>query len=80
MMHQASSIGIYALLNMMMSLILIALAWWALQSFKFDLFIRDIQGAQAKLLQILLAIALGHGVARFFVDYMEWTQLLRLFF
>lgn len=79
-MDTVSSLGINALLNMILSITLIALSWWALQSFKFDLFVRDINGPQAKLLQILLAIAIGHSVTLFFVYYIQWTQMLRFFF
>lgn len=80
MIDTASSLGVHSLLNMVMSLLFIAISWWALQSFKFDLFVRDVHGPQAKLLQILLAIAIGHLVTLFFVHYIQWTQMLRLFF
>jgi uncharacterized integral membrane protein (TIGR02327 family) len=75
-----SFIGVTALINMVLSIILIAISWWTLQSFKFDLFIRDVNGPQAKLLQVLLSIAIGHGVATFFIDYMQWTTFLRYIF
>lgn len=80
MWEATTSIGISALLNMVLSIVLIAVSWWALQTFKFDLFIRDINSSQSKMLQILLSIAIGHSVARFFVDYMQWTQLITYLF
>lgn len=74
------SMGVTGLVNIVVSLALIALSWWALQSFRFDLFVKDHKSSQAKLLQILLSLALGHGVARFFMDYLGWSSMLRYLF
>lgn len=57
------------LLKMLIYLILIGLSWWALQEFRFDVFLRRPKSAAAKLLQVLLSIALGYIVGRFFIDY-----------
>lgn len=72
-----SSFGATGLINIVLSLIFIAVSWWAIQTFKFDLFVKDHKGPQAKVLQILLSIALGHGVARFFMDYLGWSLMLK---
>mgnify|MGYP001385165018 CR=1 FL=1 len=61
-------------------LVCIALSWWALQSLRIDVFLRHPSGAQAKALQILLAIALGYQVAKFFFDYLNWSLLIRWMF
>jgi uncharacterized integral membrane protein (TIGR02327 family) len=68
------------MINIALSLICIGLSFWALQVFRFDLFISNPKGAQSKLLQIFLSIFIGHGVASFFMDYFGWTQLLQQFF
>jgi uncharacterized integral membrane protein (TIGR02327 family) len=73
-------LGGQALFNMVLTLVLIAISWWALQCIKLDLFVRDINGTQAKLLQILLSIFLGYTVARFFIDYIQWANWLRYLF
>jgi uncharacterized integral membrane protein (TIGR02327 family) len=65
-------IGIY--------LLCIALSWWALQEFRFDLFLKKPRSPAAKLLQILLSIALGHLVASFFVQYLNLSMGLKLMF
>jgi uncharacterized integral membrane protein (TIGR02327 family) len=65
-------IGIY--------LLCIALSWWALQEFRYDLFLKKPRSAAAKLLQILLSIALGHLVASFFVQYLNLSMGLKLMF
>jgi uncharacterized integral membrane protein (TIGR02327 family) len=73
-------IGVTALINMILSLFFIGISWWALQMFKFDLFIKNVNSVQAKFLQIILSIVLGHGVAQFFMDYMQWTTFLKYIF
>jgi uncharacterized integral membrane protein (TIGR02327 family) len=67
-----SSIGYIVL-----SLVCIVLAWWGLQQFRFDLFLKNPRSAQSKVLQIFLSVALGYGVARFIMDYFNWSALLK---
>ncbi|PQP84550.1 DUF1146 domain-containing protein [Paenibacillus sp. PCH8] len=68
------------LVSIIVSLLCIALSWWALQNLKLDLVIRQPLGAQGRLLHLLLAIILGHAVAGFVIDYLSWTQMLRNLF
>ncbi|WP_235946220.1 DUF1146 family protein [Saccharibacillus alkalitolerans] len=75
-----SQTGISGILSMAISLGCIILAWWALQNLKLDLFIRHPQSPQGKMLHVLLAIVLGHFVANFILEYIGWSQLLRLSF
>jgi uncharacterized integral membrane protein (TIGR02327 family) len=74
------SIGLTGLLNIVVSIVCIGISWWALQSFRFDIFVRKVDSAQAKVLQILLSIFLGHGVARFLMDYLASSLLLQNLF
>ncbi|WP_232697882.1 DUF1146 family protein [Brevibacillus daliensis] len=67
-------------MNITISIVCIGISWWALQSFRFDLFVKNPKGAQAKLLQILLAIVIGHGVSTFFFDYLGHSLLLNQLF
>lgn len=69
-----------SLISMVVSLLCIAISWWALQNMKLDLVIRQPRGAQGRLLHLLLAIILGHAVAGFVIDYLSWTQMLRNLF
>lgn len=62
------------------SLLCIGVSWWALQNLKLDLIIRNPRGPQGKLLQLLLAIVLGHFVSAFVMDYWGYTQMMRLMF
>lgn len=72
-----SSFGATGLVNIVLSLVFITISWWALQSFRFDLFVHSPRSAQAKVLQVLAAVALGHSVARFFMDYLGWSIMLK---
>ncbi|EGL81778.1 Conserved hypothetical protein, integral membrane YwzB [Caldalkalibacillus thermarum TA2.A1] len=80
MLEPPSYLGVQALINMIITLVLIAVSWWVLQCVKLDLFVRDINGPQAKLLQVALAVALGYLLASFFIDYIQWTNWLPYLF
>lgn len=68
------------LISICVSLLCIAVAWWALQNLKLELIIRQPKGPQGRLLHLLLAIIVGHAVSGFVIDYMSWTQMLRHLF
>lgn len=51
----------------------IALAFWALQAFRFDLFLKNPRSGQAKTLMILLSVVLGYGTAEFLMVYGSWA-------
>lgn len=72
--------AIEGLINIFLSLIFIALSFWAMQCFRFDLFLKKPNGAQAKVLQVFIAIAIGHLVASFLTSYYGWTVLLKQFY
>jgi uncharacterized integral membrane protein (TIGR02327 family) len=67
---------IYPLLNIVISITCIGLSWWGLQAVRFDIFTKKADSAQTKLLQILLSILIGNGVARFFMEYLSSSLLL----
>jgi uncharacterized membrane protein YwzB len=62
--------GIFPLLVMVIG---IMLAWWCLQEFRLDLFLRRPRSAQAIWFRIVLAVVLGHQFSRFFIDYFNWA-------
>lgn len=72
--------GATGLINILLSLVFITLSWWAVQSFRLDLFVKDYKSPQAKVLQILVSVALGHSVAKFFMDYLGWSLMLKQLF
>ena len=74
------SFGQQAIIHIFVNLMFLAITWYALQAFKFDLFVKNPNGAKAKTLQILLTIAIAHLVSSFFLDYLNWSTMLRYLF
>jgi len=69
-----------ALLSIIMHLVFIAIAWWALQAVNFEKFLRKNRVMQARVLYILVSIFLGTTVSNFFLDYLHWSQQLPFIF
>ena len=69
-------IGQLSFLSIIVHLISIFFSWIALQSLNFEKFLRPNHIFQARLLYILLAIALGSIVGNFMLDYLYWAQRL----
>ncbi|WP_062052061.1 DUF1146 family protein [Bacillus sp. JCM 19034] len=69
--------GQQAMLAIVINVFFIAVTWWALQSFRFDLFMKDPDGPRAKVLMIIVTIAIAHLVSQFFLDYLYSSQMLR---
>ncbi|GAB7055738.1 MULTISPECIES: DUF1146 family protein [Paenibacillus] len=68
-----TTMGLKGLLNIVVVLVFIAVSWWALQELKLESIFKRPKTPQAKLLQILLSVALGYQIARFIIDYLEWS-------
>lgn len=75
-----ASLGLAGLINIVVVILCIGLAWWGLQELRFDMLLRRPKGAAAKLLQIFLSIALGYQVARFVIEYFHWSSWLNEMF
>lgn len=69
--------AISGIIYILIVLICIALSWWGLQQFRFDLFVKNPRSIQSKLLQIFLSLALGYQVARFIIDYFNWSAMIK---
>ncbi len=61
-------------------LVCVALAWWALQNVRWDLFLKHPSSPQAKTLLILLSLVIGYEAARFIFEYFSWSISLRMLF
>jgi uncharacterized integral membrane protein (TIGR02327 family) len=68
------------LLGICLYLIFIGFSWWALQEVKFEIFLKQKNFRQSKLLHILLSIALGYQVANFFIEYLGLSMALNKLF
>lgn len=74
------SFGQQAIVHIIVHITFIAITWWALQALKFELFVKNAQSAQAKTLMILLTIAIANLVSTFFLDYLNWSKMLKYLF
>jgi uncharacterized integral membrane protein (TIGR02327 family) len=74
-----TSIGLNGLISIAVTLLSITFAWYIVQELKLEAFMKRPRAPQARMLQILLAVVLGHGFARFFLDYLEWFNKLKWF-
>jgi len=71
------SVAASSMVYIVIVIVCIALSWWGLRQFRFDLFLHRPKSPASVLLQIFIAIVLGSEVARFFIDYFNWSQLLK---
>jgi uncharacterized integral membrane protein (TIGR02327 family) len=72
--------GQQALLGMIIHLGFIVVTWWALQALNFDKILRSNKVLQARVLFILLTIAIGSTVSNFFLDYVGFANQLPYMF
>ncbi|MCI4138762.1 DUF1146 family protein [Bacillus vallismortis] len=75
-----SVLGQQAVIGIVVHLIFIAVTWWALQAVNIDPLIKKGKVVQARLLMMLLTIAIGTAVANFFLDYLNYSQQLPYLF
>ncbi|PPA69591.1 DUF1146 family protein [Jeotgalibacillus proteolyticus] len=71
-----ASFGQQALLSMIIHLSFIGLTFWALQALRIDAALRPNRVFQARVLMVLLSVAIGSSVADFFLSYASWSQQL----
>lgn len=68
--------GQQAVISIISHLVFIAIAWWALQAIQLERLLKKNHVFQARVLFVLLSIALGSIVSNFFLDYLLWSQQL----
>ena len=69
-----------ALLSMLSHLFFIAISFWAIQAVRYEKLLKANHVFQARLLLMLLSIAIGSSVSTFFLDYFTWSRQLPLLF
>ena len=69
-----------AIISIIVHLFFIAITWWSLQGLKVDYFLKSGKTGHAKVLLILLTIAIGSSVGNFFLDYLFWSKQLQFLF
>ncbi|MFZ3578577.1 DUF1146 family protein [Virgibacillus sp. DJP39] len=68
------SIGQMAIVSMISHLLFIAITWHVMQTINFDPLFRKGKIVEARILLIFIAIVIGTGVSRFFLDILTWSQ------
>jgi uncharacterized membrane protein YwzB len=74
------SFALDGLFSIFVTLGCIALAWVLLQEVKFDRILRRPQSPRARLLQLMIAVGLGHLIAGFVLNYWHWAGSVKWFF
>ncbi|WP_280770533.1 DUF1146 family protein [Salipaludibacillus daqingensis] len=74
------SMGQQSLFNILISLMVLVVVWWSIQSIKIDLFVKDPDGVKAKSLMIILTISLTYMVTSFLLNYLNWSTSIRYLF
>jgi len=72
--------GWNGLFSIFVTLGCVVVAWIVLQEINFDKILRQPRSPRARVLQLLLAVGLGHLVARFVLDYWSWVGTLKWLF
>ncbi|CAH0345096.1 DUF1146 family protein [Bacillus sp. CECT 9360] len=75
-----SAMGQQALIGIVAHLFFIAITWWALQALQFDKLLRSNSVVKARVLYILVTVAIGSVVSNFFLDYLSWSGQLPYLF
>ncbi|PSL45771.1 putative integral membrane protein (TIGR02327 family) [Salsuginibacillus halophilus] len=73
-------VGQQAVVHIFVTLFVLVLVWWSLQSFKFELFVRDPASPQGRVLYVLVVVALTYAVSQFLLDYVNWSLMLQYLF
>ncbi|MCP8967889.1 DUF1146 family protein [Ectobacillus ponti] len=69
-------LGQHALIAILVHLLFITLTWWALQALNYEALLKKGKVVQARVLLILLTIAIGSAVSSFFLDYLGYSNSL----
>ncbi|MCA0989016.1 DUF1146 family protein [Guptibacillus algicola] len=69
-----------SIFSIFIHLVFLLITWWALQTVRFDVFVKKPNSPQAKVLMILLTISIGSLTSSFFLDYYNWSIRLQYLF
>ena len=73
-------IGLQSLVTLISHTVFVLLAFWALQGLKTEYWIKKYHVRQARILYVLISIALGYTVSSFFIEFVLSSQnLVQLF-
>ncbi|MFD0673704.1 DUF1146 domain-containing protein [Cohnella sp. GCM10027633] len=75
-----ATVGWNGIFSIFVTLGCVAVAWFVLHEVNFDRFVKHPRSPRARLLQLLIAIVLGHSAARFVLDYWTWAGTVKWLF
>lgn len=67
------------LFSIVVTLLSIVFVWYILQEVKLDVFFKFPRSPKARMLQMVIAVVLGHLFAGFILDYWNWSMMLKTF-
>ena len=73
----AAATGMMGLVHIIVELLSILAAWVVVQDVRFDLFMRQPKGIKARILQVMIAVTVGHLFASFLFSYWQWSSALK---
>ncbi|AOM81604.1 DUF1146 family protein [Salisediminibacterium beveridgei] len=73
-------LGQQSLFNILISLMVLVLVWWSVQSIRMELFLKDPDGIRAKAFMVIITISLTYLITGFILNYLNWSQSLRFLF
>src|SRR5690625_1052867 len=77
---QMIAVGQMALISIISHIVFIYLTWRVMISINFDPIIRAGKASEAKFFLFFIAVFIGSGVSRFFLEILQWSQdLIYLF-
>ncbi|WP_240647639.1 DUF1146 family protein [Paenibacillus nanensis] len=71
--------GLTGVFSITVEILSILLVWMLMREVKWETFFRFPQSPKARMLQLLLAVALGHLFAQFILQYWNYTTMLKSF-
>lgn len=73
-------VGQQAIVSIVIHLFFIAITWWALLAVNIDPLIKKGKIIQARLLMMLITIAIASAVSNFFLDYLNFSRQIPYMF
>ncbi|MBE2136447.1 DUF1146 domain-containing protein [Staphylococcus argenteus] len=70
-------IGQYAIIHLVLHVVCICIAYWALQSIRLDQFFKKGYSVQLQVCLIFVAILLGTAVSNFIVDLLQYSTQVK---
>jgi len=78
--NMVADFGQQALISIIVHIFFFAITFWSLQALNYEKLLKPNRVFQARLLMIILTLAIGSSISNFFLNYLLWSQQLPLIF